>query len=35
MKKVEFQNNQRGALLKALTKFGENSGSRHKWVNLK
>jgi hypothetical protein len=31
MKKVEFQNNQMGALLKASTKFGEKSGSRHKW----
>jgi hypothetical protein len=29
MKKVEFQNNQMEALLKASTKFGEKSGSRH------
>jgi hypothetical protein len=29
--KVEFQNNQMEALLKASTKFGEKSGSRHKW----
>jgi hypothetical protein len=29
MKKVEFQNNQKGALLKASTKFGKKSGSRH------
>jgi hypothetical protein len=28
-KKVEFQNNQMGALLKASKKFGEKSGSRH------
>jgi hypothetical protein len=28
-KKGEFQNNQMGALLKASTKFGEKSGSRH------
>jgi hypothetical protein len=29
MKKVEFQNNQMGALLKASTKFGEKRGSHH------
>jgi hypothetical protein len=28
MKKMEFQNNQMAALLKASTKFGEKSGSR-------